>query len=191
MNHSENFFIAATTAWLERVVIGLNLCPFAKAVHVKRQIRYFVSEASLPVALLCDLKRELILLASADPERIESTLLIHPDVLNDFAEYNDFLAVCDWAIAELELVGIVQIASFHPQYQFAGTKLKDVTNYSNRSPFPTLHLLREESVTRAVDTYPDAAVIYKKNIATLKKLGATNLDRLFASLIVDSTIEHP
>ncbi len=190
MNHSENFFIAATTAWLERVVIGLNLCPFAKAVHVKRQIRYFVSEASLPVALLCDLKRELILLASADPEMIESTLLIHPDVLNDFDEYNDFLADCDLAVVKLELHGVIQIASFHPQYQFAGTLRNDVTNYSNRSPFPTLHLLREESVTRAVDTYPDASAIYDKNIATLKKLGTTKLDIIIASLMSDSTIEN-
>ncbi len=190
MNHSENFFIVATTAWLERVVIGLNLCPFAKAVHVKRQIRYFVSEARQRVALLRDLKRELLLLATADPEVIESTLLIHPDVLNDFDEYNDFLADCDLAIVELELHGVIQIASFHPQYQFAGTKLNDVTNYSNRSPFPTLHLLREESVTRAVDTFPDASAIYDKNMATLKKLGTTKLDKIFASLMSDSKIEH-
>ena len=190
MIQSEDFVIAATTVWLDKVVIGLNLCPFAKSVYVKKQIRFVVSAAIQPEALLCDLKRELCLLADADPERIESTLLIHPGVLNDFAEYNDFLAVCDLAIAELELVGIVQTASFHPQYQFAGTKLNDVTNYSNRSPFPTLHLLREESVTRAVDTYPDASAIYDKNIATLKKLGTTKLDIIIASLMSDSTIEN-
>ncbi len=190
MNHSENFFIAATTAWLDRVVIGLNLCPFAKAVHVKKQIRFFVSAASHRDALLCDLNRELILLATAAPERIATTLLIHPDVLNDFVEYNDFLADCDLAILELELHGVIQIASFHPQYQFAGTKPHDVTNYSNRSPFPTLHLLREESVARAVDAFPDAASICEKNISTLKKLGTSNLDSFFGRLTLDPTIEQ-
>ena len=187
MNHSEDLVTAATTAWLEKVVIGLNLCPFAKSVHVNKRIRYFVSAATQRDELVCDLKRELLLLADADPNRIESTLLIHPDVLNDFADYNDFLAVCDLAILDLELVGIIQIASFHPQYQFAGTKLQDVSNYSNRSPFPTLHLLREESVARAVGTFPDAATIYQRNIETLKKLGATKLDSMFASLRLDSS----
>ena len=183
MNHSEDFVIAATTSWLERVVIGLNLCPFAKAVHAKKQIRFFVSAAIQRDKLLCDLKQELSLLASANPEQIESTLLIHPEVFNDFVEFNDFLAVCDLAILELELDGVVQVASFHPQYHFAGTECNDVSNYSNRSPFPTLHLLREESVARAVETFPDTAEIYKRNIATLKKLGATKLRSLFASLL--------
>ena len=183
MNHSEDFVIAATTSWLERVVIGLNLCPFAKAVHAKKQIRFFVSAAIQRDKLLCDLKQELSLLASANPEQIESTLLIHPEVLNDFVEFNDFLAVCDLAILELELDGVVQLASFHPHYHFAGTECNDVSNYSNRSPFPTLHLLREESVARAVETFPDTAEIYKRNIATLKKLGATKLRSLFASLL--------
>ena len=191
MINSEDSVIAATIAWLENVVIGLNLCPFAKSVYVNKQIRYFVSAATQRDELVCDLKRELLLLADADPNRIESTLLIHPDVLNDFADYNDFLAVCDLAILDLELVGIIQIASFHPQYQFAGTKLQDVSNYSNRSPFPTLHLLREESVARAVETFPDAAAIYLKNIETLKNLGATKLDSMIASLMLDSSIELP
>ena len=189
MNHSETFCIAATTAWLDKIVIGLNLCPFAKAVHVKKQIRFFVSAASHCDALLRDLKRELILLATEAPEKIESTLLIHPDVLNDFSDYNDFLADCDLAILELELHGVIQIASFHPQYQFAGTQPHDLTNYSNRSPFPTLHLLREESVTRAVEAFPDAVAIYEKNIATLKKLGIHKLESIFGSLILDPTIE--
>ena len=173
--------IAATTEWLEKIVIGLNLCPFAKAVHVKNQIRYVVSTAIHCDALLADLKRELCLLVVADPEQIESTLLIHPDVLTDFVEYNDFLSVCDSAIEELELDGIVQIASFHPQYQFADTRIDDVSNYTNRSPFPTLHLLREESVTRALESFPDAAGIYEKNIATLRKLGKAKLDAMTAA----------
>lgn len=170
--------IAATTEWLEKFVIGLNLCPFAKAIHVKNQIRYVVSTANNSDALLADLKRELCLLVAADPEQIESTLLIHPDVLPDFVEYNEFLSVCDSAIAELELDGIIQVASFHPLYQFADTKVDDVTNYTNRSPYPTLHLLREESVTRALETFPDAAGIYEKNIATLRKLGKAKLEAL-------------
>ena len=190
MNHSEDFVIAATTSWLNRVVIGLNLCPFAKAVHAKKQIRFFVSAAIQRDKLLCDLKRELSLLASADPEQIESTLLIHPEVLNDFVEFNDFLAVCDLAILELELDGVVQVASFHPYYHFAGTECNDVSNYSNRSPFPTLHLLREESIARAVETFPDAAAIYERNIATMKKLGAIKLRSLFASLM-DGEINKP
>ena len=183
MNHAEDLVIATTTSWLDKFVIGLNLCPFAKAVHAKKQIRFFVSAAIQRDKLLCDLKRELSLLANADPEQIESTLLIHPEVLNDFAEFNDFLAVCDLAVLELELDGVVQVASFHPDYVFAGTKYNDVSNYSNRSPFPTLHLLREESVACAVETFPDAAAIYERNIATLKKLGATKLRSLFASLM--------
>lgn len=182
MNHSKNSVVSVTTAWLDRVVIGLNLCPFAKAVRIKKQIRFLVSAATHRDALLCDLKRELILLSTADPNCIESTLLIHPDVLNDFLEYNDFLADCDLVISELKLVGVIQIASFHPQYQFADTECNDVTNYSNRSPFPLLHLLREESVSRAVDAFPDADAIFEKNIAMLKELGTAKLDNLFASL---------
>ena len=183
MNPKTNLIIAATTEWLEKIVIGLNLCPFAKAVHVKNQIRYVVSNASSRDALKADLKRELCLLFAADPEQIESTLLIHPDVLTEFVEYNEFLSVCDSAIEELELDGVIQVASFHPQYQFAGTKVDDVTNYTNRSPYPTLHLLREESVTQALEMFPDAAGIYEKNIATLRKLGKAKLDAIRAALI--------
>ncbi len=176
---TEESVIAATIAWLENVVIGLNLCPFAKAIHVKNQIRFVVSTARESTALLNDLKRELSLLVAAAPEHIESTLLIHPAVLEEFLEYNDFLAVCDLAIDALELAGVVQVASFHPLYQFAGTNIDDVTNYTNRSPFPMLHLLREESVTRAVESFHDVESIYPRNIAMLKKLGKTKLESLF------------
>ena len=179
---TEDMVLAATTAWLEKIVIGLNLCPFAKAVYVKNQIRYVVSTSRDSPSLLGDLKRELKFLTEADPEKIESTLLIHPDVLTDFVEYNDFLAVCDSAIEELELDGVIQVASFHPQYHFADTKVDDVTNYTNRSPYPTLHLLREESVTQALEMFPDAAGIYEKNIATLRKLGKAKLDAITAAL---------
>ena len=182
MDPKTNLVIAATTEWLEKIVIGLNLCPFAKAVHIKNQIRFVVSPATNNDALLADLKSELRFLVAAVPEQIESTLLIHPDVLTDFVEYNEFLSVCDSAIEELELDGVIQVASFHPQYQFADTKVDDVTNYTNRSPYPTLHLLREESVTQALEMFPDAAAIYEKNIATLRKLGKVKLDAVQALL---------
>ncbi len=163
--------IALTRRWLERAVIGLNLCPFAKAVHVKGQVRFVLSEATTPEVLLEELVTELAWLRDADPQTTDTTLLIHPLVLNDFLDYNDFLDAADAAIESLDLEGVLQVASFHPDYQFAGTAPDDIGNYSNRSPFPTLHLLREASVSRAVDTFPDADGIVDRNIATLEKLG--------------------
>ena len=179
----EKNVIAATTAWLEKMVIGLNLCPFAKAIHVKKQIRFVVSLAVDSDALLADFRRELACLVATNPAEIESTLIIHPAVLTDFFEYNDFLAVCDSELEEMELDGIVQVASFHPAYQFAGTKLGDVTNYTNRSPYPTLHLLRESSVSRAVAQFPDVDGIYKSNMATMRKVGKAQLERLRVDLL--------
>jgi hypothetical protein len=163
--------IAHTKLWLERAVIGLNLCPFAKAVFIKDQIRYVVSSAQTPEELLVDLMAELELLQQADPEAIDTTLLIHPDALRDFLDYNDFLDVADAAVEELELDGEIQVASFHPEYQFAGTDIDDISNYTNRAPYPTLHLLRETSVERAVDAFPEAAQIFDKNMRTLQQLG--------------------
>ncbi len=170
--------VAATTLWLERAVIGLNLCPFAKAVHVKEQIRYVVCRAERPEELLDTLIAELEHLAEVDPAVTDTTLLIHPFVFRDFLEYNDFLDVADAAIVELKLEGELQIASFHPDYQFAGTEADDITNYTNRSPYPTLHLLREASVTRAVVAFPEAGDIYEKNIETLRELGKAGWDKL-------------
>ncbi len=164
-------YIGDTRIWLERAVIGMNLCPFAKAVHVKRQIRMVVSEAATVEALIENLMMELNHLAAADKEVIDTTLLIHPHVLNDFLDYNDFLEIADATVEELGLAGEIQIASFHPQYQFANTELDDITNYTNRSPYPTLHLLREASVEKAVAAFPDAADIFEKNKETLEKLG--------------------
>ncbi|MGZ5257503.1 MAG: DUF1415 domain-containing protein [Burkholderiales bacterium] len=168
---SSDEVIAATRAWIERAVIGLNLCPFAKAVYVKNQIRYTVSEARTPEALLDDLVRELRNLSDASAEDVDTTLLIHPHVLNDFLDYNDFLQVADAAVEELDLAGVLQVASFHPRYQFAGTSVDDITNYTNRSPYPTLHLLREASVDQAVDAFPDAEEIFEKNIGTMRRVG--------------------
>ena len=179
----EKNVIAATTAWLEKVVIGLNLCPFAKAIHVKKQVRYAVSMAVDCDSLLADFKGELAHLVATDPEEIESTLLIHPNVLTEFLEYNDFLGICDRQLEEMELDGIVQVASFHPAYQFAGTQPGDVTNFTNRSPYPTLHLLREASVSRAVDTFPNVDRIYKANMVTLRKIGLAQLERIAADLL--------
>jgi hypothetical protein len=163
--------IAATQLWLEKAVIGLNLCPFAKAVHVKKQIRYVVSAATTADALLEDLMTELRKLQDTSPEEIDTTLLIHPYVLTDFLDFNDFLDTVDIAVAEPEFGDEFQVASLHPQYQFAGTAVDDIENYSNRSPYPTLHLLREASVDRAVDAFPNADQIPDTNIETLKQLG--------------------
>jgi hypothetical protein len=170
--------IAVTQAWVDKAVIGLNLCPFAKAVQVKNQIRYAVSDASDTAALLLDLIDELQILATSDPDRLETTLLIHPDVLTDFFDFNDFLEVAEAALDELKLSGYLQIASFHPDYQFAGSAPDDIENYTNRSPFPTLHLLREDSIERAVAAFPDASDIYEKNMATLRLLGHAGWQRL-------------
>jgi hypothetical protein len=163
--------IHATQQWLEKAVIGLNLCPFAKAVHVKNQIRYVVSNAQTGEGLRHDLVEELSTLHAADPNAIDTTLLIHPRVLNDFFDYNDFLDIADATLAELSLDGEIQIASFHPHYQFADAPSDDITNYTNRSPYPMLHLLREASIDRAVAAFPDASDIYIRNIETMKRLG--------------------
>jgi hypothetical protein len=181
----EKKVVLATIAWLESMVIGLNLCPFAKAIHVKKQIRYAVSFAENTDSLLADLRLELGKLVATEPGEIESTLIVHPKVLNEFLDYNDFLAECDRAIEELELVGIVQIASFHPEYQFAGTKAGDITNYTNRSPYPTLHLLREASVSKAVDSFPDVDAIYRTNMTTLRKIGKSRLAAMAVELVRD------
>ncbi len=170
--------IAQTRAWVEAAVIGLNLCPFAKAVQVKGLLDCVVSPATTTDALLADLCHEMLRLQHAPAEALESTLLIHPFVLNDFGAYNDFLDVADSALEELELDGVLQIASFHPDYRFAATAAADITNASNRSPWPTLHLLREESVARAVQAYPNAERIVDANLATLRALGADGWAKL-------------
>lgn len=168
---SANEYIDATKAWLEKAVIGLNLCPFAKAVHVKNQIRYVVSNAQTADELRDELASELRQLDAADPEKIDTALLIHPWVLTDFFDYNEFLDIADAQVAELGLEGRIQVASFHPEYQFADSGPEDIENYTNRSPYPMLHLLREESVERAVDAFPDAADIFEKNMETMRRLG--------------------
>lgn len=163
--------VDATRNWIVKVVIGLNLCPFAKAPFNKGQIRYQLSAAVNEEQLLHDLRAELLLLAAADPQALETTLLIHPHVLSDFYDYNQFLDLADALLEELELDGELQIASFHPDYQFADSGAQDVENCTNRSPYPCLHLLREDSIERAVQAFPDAAEIYERNMETMRKLG--------------------
>lgn len=157
--------------WLERAVIGLNLCPFAKGVHVKGQIHYTVSRARTSQELLQDLIVELNALLALDPSVRDTTLLIAPDCLADFLDFNDFLAQADQALLDLALDGVLQIASFHPDFQFAGTAAGDITNFTNRAPYPTLHLLREESIDRAVQAFPQAEDIFEQNMKTLERLG--------------------
>ncbi|HEY0065267.1 MAG TPA: DUF1415 domain-containing protein [Telluria sp.] len=178
LNADDAQIIAATERWLERAVIGLNLCPFAKAVHVKKQIRYVVSPATSPEQLLETLMDELQLLSDSNSEEIDTTLLIHPFVLNDFLDYNEFLDVADAAVEDMQLDGELQVASFHPDYQFAETDQNDISNYTNRAPYPILHLLREESIERAVAAFPEAADIFDKNIATMEQLGHDGWDKL-------------
>lgn len=170
--------VAATREWLLRAVIGLNLCPFAKAVQVKDKIHYSVSDAKNAEQLCEDLYRALKHLHGVDAEQVETTLLIHPYVLNDFLDYNDFLDVADAVIEDMDLVGEIQIASFHPHYQFAGTSADAIENYTNRSPYPMLQLLREASIESAIDSYPDAENIYERNIETLRAMGMNGLENL-------------
>ena len=165
--------IAQTRHWLEAAVIGLNLCPFAKAVYVKNQVRLVVSHARHADDLLEELDRELDLLVATPAEEIDTTLLIHPTLFGDFLDFNDFLEVADGVVDEHELEGVIQLASFHPQFQFDGTELEDISNFTNRAPFATLHLLREASVERAVKAFPEAEAIFEQNIATLEALGHT------------------
>lgn len=172
MKPGRDAVIAETRAWVERAVIGLNLCPFAKAPQVRGRVRYVVSEASDGEALRRDLLDELRALAAAPPQQLETTLLIAPHVLHDFDDYNDFLGEADAAVAELRLRGVLQVASFHPQYRFAGSAPDDIGNATNRSPYPLLHLLREASITRALDAGADSEAIVAANLARLQALGA-------------------
>lgn len=160
-----------TVAWLERAVIGLNLCPFAKSVHVKGQVHYAVSQATHARAFREDLIQELKDLVALDAKVRDTTLLIAPRCLEDFLDFNDFLAEADQVLEDMELDGVLQIASLHPHYQFAATLPDDVTNFTNRSPYPTLHLLREDSIDRAVAAFPNPESIFEVNIQTMERLG--------------------
>ena len=168
---SHDDILAATRHWLARAVIGLNLCPFAKSVYVKEQVRYAISEATTLEDALAELETELRALDAADPQQVDTTLVIFPHAFADFVDYNDALFFAERLVRQLRLDGVLQIASFHPQYRFDGTEPDDIENYTNRAPYPILHLLREDSIARAVDAFPDASAIYEKNQETLRRLG--------------------
>lgn len=172
MNVPATSVVQDTRNWLERAVIGLNLCPFAKAVHVKAQVHYAVSEARDAQQLLADLGAELDALLASDARVRETTLLIAPNCLSDFLDFNDFMARAEKLVRKRGLEGVIQLASFHPGYQFHGTEPDDIENFTNRSPYPTVHLLREDSIERAVEVFPEAETIYEANIKTLRGLGA-------------------
>ena len=175
---TERIAIEDTQAWLERAVVGLNLCPFAKAVMAKGQVRYVVTELTEPEQVLILLQTEMQTLVDAGPNNLDTTLLIAPYLLPDFLDFNEFLFDCESVLQDLDLEGVLQIADFHPGYQFAGTAPDDVENRTNQSPYPTLHLLREDSVTRAVDAFPDAALIYERNTALLQDMGVAGWQAL-------------
>lgn len=172
--------IQQTRSWLEGFVIALNLCPFAKKELASERIRFFVSEADKPKFLLHDLEKELDYLQAN--EEIETTLLVHPEVLQSFLDFNDFLYDVNGLIELKGLEGVIQVASFHPQYQFANTDVDDVENYTNRTPFPTLHLIREKSLEEAIDRYPDVDLIPERNIAQMNEMGELKVKALLENL---------
>ena len=170
--------LTQTRHWLEKAVIGLNLCPFAKAVYVKNQVRLVVSKARHADDLLEELDCELDLLVATPATEIDTTLLIHATLFEDFLDFNDFLEVAEGVVVEHGLEGVIQLASFHPNFQFEGTEVDDISNYTNRAPFAMLHLLREDSVERAVEAFPQAEGIFEQNILTLEKLGRDGWTKL-------------
>jgi len=175
-------YIDGTRRWVERAVVGLNLCPFARAPMIQQKIRYVVSQARDTEALLDDLLGELQSLNAISASECETTLLIHPHVLADFLDYNDFLDSADAAVETLGLEGELQVASFHPHYQFAESAPNDIENFSNRSPWPTLHLLREASVERAMESMNDTDAIYRRNMDTLQRLGTEGWQALWRDI---------
>lgn len=183
----ETEIINATRQWVEDVVVGYNLCPFAKRELVRNRVRFVVSEAETEDELLQALHSELQRLE--DEPEIETTLLIHPGVLQDFGLYNEFLDAADGLLAYLEMEGVYQIASFHPDYQFEGTEPGAAENYTNRSPFPMLHLLREASLEAAIDSYPDVDGIPQRNIELMNDLGTEKMRSILRSCLGESNPE--
>ncbi len=181
MDRSDQQVLDDTRRWIEKAVIGLNLCPFARAVYVKNQVRIVVSRARHLDAFLDELDRELDLLQSTPAEEIDTTLLVHPTLFPDFEVFNDFMNVVDDVVAEHDLEGVIQVANFHPDFRFEGEPEGDMSHFTNRAPYPTLHLLREDSVERAVESAGgDAEAIVERNIATLRQLGPEGWKALLA-----------
>jgi hypothetical protein len=161
----------ATRVWLERAVIGLNLCPFAKAVHVKGQVHIVVTDATEWGDLLAALAQEVDALLARTASERDTTLLVAPDAMPDFVEFNGFMGEAERLLAQRGLQGVLQLAHFHPRFEFAGADPDDPAHFTNRAPYPTLHLLREDSIARAVQAVPDPSTIYQANIATARRLG--------------------
>lgn len=181
MKVEDDRVIAAVRQWVESVVVDLNLCPFAKRELVKNRVRFSVTEATTEERLLTELEAELQRLTC--DSSIETTLLIHPNVLADFFDYNQFLNYADGLLVQMKLEGVYQVASFHPNYQFGGTDPEDAENYTNRSPYPLLHLIREESLERALADFPDANQIPVRNIELMNSLGCDQLQALLQSCL--------
>jgi hypothetical protein len=175
---SDDEVLARTRVWLEKAVIGLNLCPFAKAVYTRDRVRLVVSQARHADDLLEELDRELDFLVATPAEQVDTTLLIHPTLFPDFLDFNDFLEIAEGVLDEHGLEGVVQLATFHPHFQFDGTTPEDIGNYTNRAPYAVLHLLREDSVEKAVDSLPDPDAVYQENIRTLDRLGLEGWKKL-------------
>jgi hypothetical protein len=168
---SDETILANTRLWLEKAIIGLNLCPFAKAVYVKNQVKLVVSQARHLDDFLEDLDRELLFLANCSPEEADTSLLIHPTLFADFLLFNDMMELADQAITDHQLEGVIQLAPFHPEFQFEGTNADDISNYTNRSPYPTIHLIRESSIDKAIAAIPNPDTIFERNIALLEEMG--------------------
>lgn len=177
-NHGDDLVVSRTRRWLTHAVVGLNLCPFAKAVMAKGQVHYTVTPATGWNDLLAALEQEVDGLMACAPELRDTSLLIAPQALPDFFEFNGFIGEAERLLARRELEGVLQLAHFHPQFEFAGADPDDIANFTNRSPYPTLHLLRADSITRAVQAFPDASAIYDTNIATLRRMGPEGWARL-------------
>lgn len=187
---SQEVIITEMRRWLEKAVIGLNLCPFAKSVYIKNQVRFVVSNSDSTEALQAELAAELSKLKETEPSKVDTVLLIHPYVLNNFLDFNDFLDVAEMTVEALGLEGEFQVASFHPEYQFADAEPDDISNYTNRAPYPTLHLLRESSIDRAVEAFPDAADIFERNIETMRQLGKKGWEDLLNEEAHDPSINR-
>lgn len=181
-NQDVSRIITQVEQWLDRVVIGLNLCPFAAEPRRQQQIRFQVSLATTPGDLLADLQSELLLLSQRPATELETTILIIPQGLEDFADYNDFLDLADRLLIQFGWDGTFQVASFHPHYQFADTQAEDAENLTNRSPYPLLHLLREASVEIALDHWPNPESIPARNIEQMQGLSAAQKHDLFPNL---------
>lgn len=178
MKKSQNHLIETTQQWVEQFVIGLNLCPFARHPYRTNKVRYVVFEGNNTEKLTEKLVMEINYLLETSPSVLETTLIILPEMLADFDEYLDYLEISEFVLAELDLDEAVQVASFHPDYQFDGTQPTDVENFTNRSPFPMLHLLREDSIDRAVEAFPEVGDIPARNIETMNNLGYIHVNKM-------------